>query len=311
VSECPSLFPLPPLVPGTLAVHGQKLPSHVHKWGHTHHFGIWIDGTPGSGEEHAGLWTTMRGATVNVSHCTRYSTAQTDEQCHFYDSSAFYAGKDFWDPVQGRRINWGWAKTPQGAQTMPRMMNYHPQLQQLVYSPLEETAALRVLPPLAEVHGFQVNSSVLYSFGNFGARAGSSELRVFVQRPSTAAAIAISIGGVHADIMCSAPAIAPGGIGSNASVSGCNGCLQLLPTDSTLELRLFVDQTLAESYYQGGRVAYTSLIKSIDLKAPAQVSSNTTVWVINATAWEMQDHWISEEELLATPRMPPRGSSLQ
>lgn len=300
VFECPSLFPLPPLVPGTQASHGQKLPTHVHKWGHRHHFGTWVDGSPGAGEEHAGLWTTMRGATVNVTNCTRYSTAQTDEQCQVYDSGAFYAAKDFWDPVRGRRINWGWARTPQGAQTMPREMNYHPQLKQLVYSPLEETAALRVLPPLAEVHGVWVNGSASYSLGGFGSRAGSSELRVFVKRPTTAAAISISIGGVYASITCSAPAATPGGIGSNASVTGCHGCLQLLPTDSMLELRLFVDQTLAESYYQGGRVAYTSSVTSIDLKAQAQVSSNTSVWVINATAWEMQDHWISEEELLAS-----------
>ena len=142
------------------------------------------------------------------------------------------------------------------------------------------------------------------------SQAGSSELRVFVQRPSTAASITISIGGVHASITCSAPAAAPsggGGGGSNASVAGCAGCLQLLPTDSTLELRLFVDQTLAESYYQGGRVAYTSAVESIDLTAAAVVSSNTSVFVLNATAWEMKDHWISEEELLATPRMHARG----
>ena len=118
VFECPSLFPLPPLVAGTQ--HGaQTLPTHVHKWGNVHHFGVWVDGTPGVGEEHAGLWTTMRGATVNVTNCTRYSTAQTDEQCHYYDRGAFSAAKDFWDPVHGRRINWGWASLPDNSVTLP------------------------------------------------------------------------------------------------------------------------------------------------------------------------------------------------
>ena len=71
-----------------------------------------------------------------------------------------------------------WAKTPHGAQTMPRSMTYHPQLQQLVYTPLRESAALRVLPPLAEARGVRVNSSSPHSLGSFGARAGSSELQV-------------------------------------------------------------------------------------------------------------------------------------
>lgn len=31
--ECPSLFPLPPLTPGTSAKPGQKLPTHVYKRG--------------------------------------------------------------------------------------------------------------------------------------------------------------------------------------------------------------------------------------------------------------------------------------
>ena len=90
---------------------------------------------------------------------------------------------------------------------------------------------------------------------------------------------------------------------TNASVHGCNGCLQLLPTDRTLELRLFVDQTMAESYYQGGRVAYTSVVRSIDVGAMASVSSNTSIWVINATAWEMRDHWITEDEILVKSRV--------
>ena len=73
VSECPSLYPLPPLTPGTQASPGQPLPTHVHKWAHWHQFGRWVDGAPGVGDGLAGLWTTMRGATVNISNCGRYS----------------------------------------------------------------------------------------------------------------------------------------------------------------------------------------------------------------------------------------------
>ena len=302
VSECPSLFPLPPLTPGTRASPGEPMPTHVHKWAHWHQFGRWVDGAPGVGDKHAGLWTTMGGATVNISDCGRDSTEQTDDQCQLYDHGAFYAAKDFWDPVQRRRINWGWARTPHGAQTMPRSLTYHPQLQQLVSSPLDESSALRMLPPLAEERDFRVNNSAAHSLGRFGARTNSSELRVFVRRPAAAAVVTISVAGVHAGITCGPAAAAHGGI---ASVMGCTGCLRLLPTEDTLELRLFVDQTVAESYYQGGRVAYTSSVRSLDPAADAFLSSNTSIVVMNATLWEMGDQWISEEELLATPRVGP------
>ena len=62
---------------------------------------------------------------------------------------------------------------------------------------------------------------------------------------------------------------------------------------------------VAETYYQGGRVAYTSAVRSVDLNADAFISSNTSIVVLNATAWEMGDQWISEAELLATPRVRP------
>ena len=56
---------------------------------------------------------------------------------------------------------------------MPRSMSYHPQLEQLVYAPLEESAALRVMPPLADVQGVEVNSSHSYELGRFGARVSN------------------------------------------------------------------------------------------------------------------------------------------
>ena len=161
-----------------------------------------------------------------------------------------------------------------------------------------------MLPPLAEARGVRVNSSSPYSLGSFGARAGSSELWVFVRRPASAAVITISIGGVRASITQHHHHSTSAAI-SNASVAGCKGCLRLLPTDDTLELRLFVDQTVAESYYQGGRVAYTSSVRSVDLRADAFISSDTDIVVLNATAWEMGNQWISEVELLATPRVHP------
>ena len=60
------------------------------------------------------------------------------------DAGNFYASKDFFDPVKGRRINWGWATVPPAStQTLPREVTWHPELQQLVFSPVEEQSSLR------------------------------------------------------------------------------------------------------------------------------------------------------------------------
>ena len=64
------------------------------------------------------------------------------------------ASKDFYDPVKQRRINWGWAKIAYGpwggsntwdssAHTLPREVTWNPELQQLVFAPVEEQALLR------------------------------------------------------------------------------------------------------------------------------------------------------------------------
>ena len=63
------------------------------------------------------------------------------------DNGTYYAAKDFWDSLNGRRILWGWAQIPNGAQALPRVVTWNPELQQLVFSPLAEQVALRG-PPL-------------------------------------------------------------------------------------------------------------------------------------------------------------------
>ena len=99
--ECPSLFPLPPLFPGTSAAAGESLPSHVHKRGHGSPgcdgdcmtLGTWTDGAPGE----VGTWTATAGVPFDEKRI---------------DAGRFYASKDFWDAPNGRRIHWGWVTIP-------------------------------------------------------------------------------------------------------------------------------------------------------------------------------------------------------
>ena len=61
----------------------------------------------------------------------------------------FYASEDMWDPVKRRRVLWGWIPAhPAGTQSLPRTVTWHPELQQLVFSPLRELRQLRSAAPL-------------------------------------------------------------------------------------------------------------------------------------------------------------------
>ena len=87
--ECPSLFPLPALTPGTSAKPGQKLPTHVYKRGRMggptklqDHFqiGDWTEGKPGE----VAIWSP----TPNIPFQARGGGVLVDE-------GLFYASKDF------------------------------------------------------------------------------------------------------------------------------------------------------------------------------------------------------------------------
>ncbi len=48
------------------------------------------------------------------------------------------SGKDFKDTPNNRRIFFGWATVDTNPQTLARVVTYHPQLKQLVFSPAPE-----------------------------------------------------------------------------------------------------------------------------------------------------------------------------
>merc|ERR1712096_354844 len=89
--------------------------------------GNWVDGTPGpEGKGTVGTWTQTPG-----SSSVKLDTGNT------------HASKDFYDPIKKRQILWLWATLPDGFQTVPRHMTYHPGIKQIVYSPVQEMLELR------------------------------------------------------------------------------------------------------------------------------------------------------------------------
>lgn len=127
------------------------------------------------------------------------------------DNGTYYAAKDFYDSRGGRRILWGWAQIPGGAQALPREITWHPELQQLVFSPLPEQRALR---------DRQVTSGAVTVGGSAGAsvRVGSwsegtarqAEVIVHYPVPSVATTFGVAVLGQLEAFVEFVPAAASG-----------------------------------------------------------------------------------------------------
>lgn len=225
------------------------------------------------------------------------------------DMGQFYASKDFYDPVKDRRINYGWATTagPTNVQTMPREITWHPELQQLVHSPVEEQDSLRV----KEIGRFagQLDANESKSLRLPKYVGNQSEVMVSFSRPQADATIGVRVmhsrdgtsGTLFAvDYRADAKEVKVGG-------GGVFDTLQLLDSDETIDVHIYVDNTFAEVYFQGGRVAMTVNTPASD-DADIMVSSSVSGVTANATSWSVSSIWVSPKEVLSTPRLD--GKSL-
>jgi len=192
--ECPSFFPLPRTTPGAgPAPPGAATPTHVYKVSKPNctvaiqKFRPDVDrckadwmqvGTYREGPRNStGTWSAVGGVPFELVSI---------------DSGVSYAAKDFYDPVKGRRINWGWASTSPATMTLPREVTWHPQLQQLIHSPVEEQESLRGkhLGKLSSQDlpvGEPVPMHLPYQIGN------QSEVLISFTRPSVATRFGVRV----------------------------------------------------------------------------------------------------------------------
>ena len=107
--ECPSFFPLPPLVPGRACPAAADLPTHVFKYSHDGSRDYVVLGNYEEGPANtSGTWRVLDNASS--------STARG----RVVDNGAFYASKDFAAPG-GRRLLYGWARVP-GTLSLPGLI---------------------------------------------------------------------------------------------------------------------------------------------------------------------------------------------
>eukprot|EP00037_Helgoeca_nana_P013172 m.121009 g.121009 ORF g.121009 m.121009 type:complete len:666 (-) comp21872_c0_seq1:287-2284(-) len=77
----------------------------------------------------------------------------------------------------------------------------------------------------------------------------------------------------------------------------------MLPTDTHINIRLFLDTAVAEAYFMGGRVAMTIPVAASTTDWNVMIGAATAGALINqATSWGMSGIYVTPEEVLATPR---------
>lgn len=88
---------------------------------------------------------------------------------------------------------------------------------------------------------------------------------------------------------------------SLAKGKGMVDTVTMLPSDTTISIRIFLDTNVGEVYFMGGRVAMTVQIPTSAYDVTVMASEAAPL--INASSWQMGSIWVTKDEVLATPRL--------
>ena len=298
--DCPTFFRLPRITPGSehyIERHLQDgpMPDHVHKsggiGGDQVQVGQWVDGK--KGPESVG--------TVGTLTLTPGSTSV------LLDKGKTHASKDFYDPIKKRQIMWVWGVVTSGIMTVPRDMTYHPGIKQIVYAPVAEMDAL---------HTKQLDTVAKATFSATGpsvTASSAADISLSFEIPKATTTISVAIGGGSVFFSFTpAPASAvstmsPWKCAVGFMVGGKATFADVVPVladDETLELRVFLDDSVAEAYWMGGRTAMTIPTSAV---SKVGLSASSPVTVLNGTSFQMGDIHTTTDAVLATPRQFPQA----
>ena len=210
--------------------------------------------------------------------------------------------------MKDRRITFGWAGVqPAATQSLPREVTWHPELQQLLFSPVEELEQLRgsVIGKLSSTKLTPNKATSL----QLPSKAGNqSEVHVSFKRPTSSARLSVHVmvdaesGVKGTEFFVQSSFDGPAAEVLVGSGKTANQSLKLLPTDETIEMVLYVDNTFTEAFWMGGRVAL--LMETISSGGDDGVTVSASVdATVSATAWEVKPIWVSPEEVKQTPRL--------
>lgn len=274
--ECPSLYPLPALTPGF--VNTTRLPTHVHK-------------TSCQGQDWWQLGDYVAGEPGQVGSFDATPGWEDLFEQVMIDPGSFYASKDNEFPTLGgkstRRVNWGWAKVdPASTQTLPREITFNPEARALEQKPLDELAQLRDT-------GLRLLNDTIVD--------GTLDLNVsFAKHSEVIASFHPTTSVVGLNISGCATCQIDGG---NVSCADHTATLRLLPSETTLDLRVFTDATFLEAYFQNGRVAMTVKCDSAVAGDIAVFSTGNSARLASLAAYPLKSIWVGSDAVRAAPRL--------
>ena len=169
----------------------------------------------------------------------------------------------------------------------------------VVYAPVAEMDALH-----GAIIDARTNPSPLGPAATVDLKASSAcDIQLRFALPAAATTITVagfSIAFAPAPNSVAASADATTGAGSPWSVKvsfgGTSDELPLLPDDKELILRVFLDGTVAEAYWMGGRVAMTVDTKPTDA---VSIAASAAATLTEATVFAMQDIHTTVDDVLA------------
>ena len=312
---CPSFFALPRVTPGAgPAPAGARQYNFVHK---ISHHGDWMQ--VGHYDANApmtnGSWLGAEPQLIDAG---------------FKQGELFYASKDTFDPIKGRRINWGWQTggkdNSKMSLTLAREVTWHPALSQLVFSPLDEQDSLRG-QLLATINRTHLEPAQVLSLGSWADSVGNqSEVEVTFAIPIHAARFGIIVMAAsdpktsgtlffvqyapestrnnNKNLTRSIRTVTVGAMPmksvSSTGAQGVTDTLRLDESDNSISLRVYVDNVFAEAFWQGGRVAMTVKTPPT-VEAAMAITSTENVVVERAQAWRVNSIWTSVEAVLRQP----------
>lgn len=317
VSECSDFFPMPRFCDGNGCATGgpTPAPNFVHKQsanGDLYTLGLYTEGPPAS----TGLWAPTPG----VPYYQPLDATITGGACEVFVSVA----KSFYDAAQDRRLWFGWIHFPfggEGAQSMARESRFHAGLRLLTAQPVAKMSNLRALPALFAAPSVDVPANGSVWLGDWPAGSGNqSELSVTFALPSSSARFGVTVlngngngngqrgGGsaagapprnsssIYVTIIFDAASFT-----ANCSIGNINRRLPLIAGDTTVDLHVFLDQSIMETYVMGGRLAFTTQAgtPASGEEAGMTLFSDTALAAINISAYHLNSCWVTPEEVLA------------
>eukprot|EP00035_Acanthoeca_spectabilis_P039215 m.60121 g.60121 ORF g.60121 m.60121 type:complete len:256 (+) comp9493_c0_seq4:1828-2595(+) len=192
--------------------------------------------------------------------------------------------KSFWDPVKQRRLQYGWVQgrglvgeedstlgpnltLKNNHQSLLRQVTYDPRLGMLLFTPIDELALLRQGSLASVSTPMTLNASTHISIGDSNHTAGGvgnqSEIVVQFELPADNATFGVRMmqdssgGGFDLTFSFTRPQNAAQGWAIEMSMGTSTAWLPLLASDRSLNVTVFVDQTVVEAFAMGGRVAMT------------------------------------------------------